>query len=308
MLLLFAALPAGAVEPGCPGSARPDPNVLFCEDYESEAPLSTRFVEYNPDGNSYVRAPGVGVGGSFGMKVTYEAGQVAAGWMIRSFGRAPSSFYAPQSHGDRNFREIYWREYLRTEPGWTGSPLKLSRVYSIAGPNWAQAMIAHLWNTAGSPMLYAEPASGIGTNNQLITTTYNDFAHLRWLGGPNAIDRGWTGSGQGSTAVYAPENSDRWFCIEAHAKLNTPGAQDGVLEFWVDDRLEGRIEKLNWVGSYQDYGINAISLENYWNGGAPGRRERYRDNLVVSTQRINCVAEGPPIPDGPPAQPRLILP
>jgi hypothetical protein len=166
-------------------------------------------------------------------------------------------------------------------------------------------MIAHLWNTAGSPMLYAEPASGIGANGQLITTSYNDFAHLRWIGGPNAIDRGWSGGGQGTTPVYAPESADRWFCIEAHAKLNAPGQRDGVLEYWVDDHLEASFQGLNWVGTWQDYGINALSIENYWNGGAPARRERYRDNFIVSTARIGCLGARPPAPQGLPARPTI---
>ncbi|HVP29660.1 MAG TPA: hypothetical protein VMW35_10930 [Myxococcota bacterium] len=305
-LLLLVASPARAAEPGCPGSAQPDPNILFCEDYEDPAPLSQRFVEYNPDGTSFVRAANVGVGGSYGMKATFQAGQVAAGWLIRSFGRAPSSFYPPQSHGKQDFREIYWREYVRTQAGWTGSPAKLSRVYIIAGPNWAQAMIGHLWNSPGSPNLYAEPASGIGTNNQLITTTYNDFANLRWLGGNNRIDPGWTGSGEGTTPVYATASSDRWFCVEAHTKLNTPGQHDGLIEFWVDDHHEAKIDGLNLVGTWQGYGINAVSLENYWNGGAPGVRERYRDNLIVSTQRIGCIGDRNPVTLGAPGKPTLV--
>jgi hypothetical protein len=302
---LVLAAPARAVEPGCPGSASPDPDVIFCEDFESAAPLTQRFVEYNADNDSFVRAAGVGYGGSYGMKVTWQPGQVAAGWLIRSFGRAPSSFYAPQSHPNQDFREIYWREYLRTQPGWTGSPAKLSRVYSIAGPNWSQAVISHLWNSPGSTVLYAEPASGIGTNNQLITTTYNDFANLRWLGGPNKIDPGWTGNGQGTTAVYAPANSDKWFCVEMRTKLNTPGQRDGVLEFWVDGRPEGKIEGLNLVGTYTAYAINAFSIENYWNDGAPGVRERYRDNFVLSTKRIGCIGStGTPL--GAPGKPTLV--
>jgi hypothetical protein len=32
---------------------------------------------------------------------------------------------------------------------------------------------------------------------------------------------------------------DRWFCIEIHAKASTPGASDGELAFWIDDRRVG---------------------------------------------------------------------
>ncbi len=290
---LFGPLTAGAAESGCPGSVSPDPNVIFCENYDTPD-VSSRFVEHNQQGGAFVQAAGVGMAGSPGMKVTYGPGQVSAGWMIRSFGRAPPSFYPPQSHAQQDFREIYWREYVRTEPGWSGAPHKLSRVYGIGGPNWSQSMIAHLWTAGDQPHMALDPASGISTSDQLVTTTYNDFANLRWLGGANPIDPGWSGSKFGSTPVYAPQNANRWFCIEAHATLNAPGQADGVFEFWIDGRREARLEGLNWVGSWQDFGINAISLENYWNGGSPQQNVRYRDNLVVSRARIGCLGDKPP--------------
>ncbi len=42
------------------------------------------------------------------------------------------------------------------------------------------------------------------------------------------------------------------------------------------------------MGSYRDYGFNAVYLENYWNDSALQPRERYSDNFVMSTQRIGC--------------------
>lgn len=300
-LILTLAGSAGAAEPICPGGSSPDPGVLFCEDYEAPN-VGSRFDEHNTQGGSFVRVAGQGVGGSHAMRATFTTGQVGAGWLVRSFGRTPPGFYSARSHGNRDFREIYWREYVRTDPGWSGAPHKLSRVYSIATGNWAQAMIAHLW-PGYETYLVADPASGIDTNGNLITTSYNDFAHLRWLGGSNPMDAGWSGNNRGTTRIFDAANADRWFCVEAHVKLNTPGQQDGVFEFWVDGNPEGRLEGLNWVGTWQEYGINAVSLENYWNGGSPQRNVRYRDNLVVSESRIGCLQQGP---TDRPARPILI--
>jgi hypothetical protein len=80
----------------------------------------------------------------------------------------------------------------------------------------------------------------------------------------------------------------KWYCIEAHARLNDPGRATGVFELWINGALEARIEKLNWQGSYREYGINTVFLENYWNDGSPQAQERYFDNFVVSTERIGC--------------------
>ena len=57
---------------------------------------------------------------------------------------------------------------------------------------------------------------------------------------------------------------------------------------WIDEVQQPEAVSLNWVGRFDSYGINAIFLENYWNGGAPQDQQRYLDNFVVSTARIGC--------------------
>lgn len=42
------------------------------------------------------------------------------------------------------------------------------------------------------------------------------------------------------------------------------------------------------MGTFREYGINAVYLENYWNEGAPQPQERDFDNFVVSTSPIGC--------------------
>ena len=51
---------------------------------------------------------------------------------------------------------------------------------------------------------------------------------------------------------------------------------------------EARLSGLGWIGRFQDYGINAVYLENYWNDGAPQLESRDFDNFIISTQRIGC--------------------
>jgi len=48
------------------------------------------------------------------------------------------------------------------------------------------------------------------------------------------------------------------------------------------------------VGTYADYGINAIFPGNYWNSGSSKLQERYFDSFVVSTQRIGCLCVAEP--------------
>ena len=63
---------------------------------------------------------------------------------------------------------------------------------------------------------------------------------------------------------------------------------DGIFQLSINDELEVEGTGLNWVGSYEEYGINAIFFENYWNQGSPVDQTRYFDNIIISTQPIGC--------------------
>ncbi|MCI0527740.1 MAG: hypothetical protein L0Y56_09895 [Nitrospira sp.] len=269
------------MEPSCPAGSNPNPNVIWCDDFDDGIPVAQKYFEYNSNGGDFVPVAGQGLGGSYGMQVIWQVGEVDAGNFKRTFGRSPVN---SQSHSGIDFREIYWRQYLKMQQGWTGNPGKLSRATILATSNWAQAMIAHLWG-GSSDYLSIDPASGIDGSGNLVTTTYNDFANLRWLG-----------ARRGTTSIFSQAASGKWYCIEAHVKLNTPGLSDGIFEFWIDGNLEANRTDLNWVNTWQNYGINAVFFENYWNAGAPSVMVRYFDNIVISTQRIGCLDATSPNP------------
>ena len=140
-------------------------------------------------------------------------------------------------------------------------------------------MIAHLWSndTGNNNYLTSDPASCI-SGSTVRCIGYNDFTHLTWLGALN-----------GKTAIFTSPNVGTWNCIEAHVRLNDAGLSNGIEEFWIDSRLEASSTKLNFMGSFSRFGINAVLFENYINQGAPQAQSRYWDNLVVSTQRIGCL-------------------
>jgi hypothetical protein len=264
--------------------AAPDPAWIWCDDFESDR--LDRYFEYSDAGGGFVRQPDVGVGDSYGMRVRFAADQVSAGSLHLAFGRTPGPYFAPVDDGATDHREVYWRMYLRHPPGWTGGGGdKLSRAIVFAGTNWSEAMIAHLWSGNSSRdgtndsryYLLLDPASGTDEAGVLQTTRYNDFPNLRWLG-----------IQQGTTPLFDAEHVGQWYCVEAHVRLNDAGQSNGVFEYWIDDTLQARSAELNWLGAYDDYGVNAIFFENYWNSGSPVLQERYFDNIVLSTERIGC--------------------
>lgn len=254
------------------------PEWIFCDDFEDDTPLRRpgRYFEYDSDGGDFAVVDGVGLNNSRGMRARFQTGEVSAGSLHLAFGRVPGSYFDKGIRPGEDFRDIYYRVYLRNQTGWKGSPAKLSRAFIFAGPDWSQAMIAHLWSSGDYLLL--DPASGVDENGRVVTTKYNDFDHLHWLGHQRGV-----------TPIFAAGSADAWFCIEAHVRLNDPGQSNGVHEFWINGKLEARRTGLNFVGTYTDFGINAVYLENYWNSGSTRQQERYFDSFVVSTRRIGCL-------------------
>jgi hypothetical protein len=263
---------------GSAGCANTQPGWIFCDDFEIDRTAS--YFEVSTDGGSLARVTGVGRNASYGMRSRFTTGQVSAGSMKLAFGRTPDSYFTPVDAGTRDYREMYWRVYVRNQPGWTGGGGdKLSRIMVFAAPNWAQAMIAHVWSGQSSDINYLmiDPASGTDAAGNLRTTQYNDFSNLRWLG-----------SARSTTPLFSSANVGQWHCIETHVKLNTAGQSDGVFELRINGQLEASRTGLNWLGSYSAYGLNALFLESYWNAGSPANQERYFDDFVVSEQPIGC--------------------
>ncbi len=258
--------------------------LIFCDDFENLQPLTDRYFEINTNGGDFIPMDNVGRDDSRGMRVKWQAAEVSAGGLSKSFGRTPSNYIGKHAEfPDSTFKEIYWRMDVRMQEGWQGGgPAKLSRALCMANASWATGAMAHLWSGgANDHFLGIDPASGIDVNGNLVSTKYNDFANLRWLGFK-----------AGNIPLFNDANAGRWFCVESHVKLNSVDAEDGIFEFWINDTFQAGSYNLNWHGDWNsnpnNYGINVVFFENYWNAGSPVEQERYFDNLVIATSPIGC--------------------
>jgi hypothetical protein len=262
--------PSGGLAREC-DTARPE--WLFCDDFESDR--SASYFDPNNAGGDFSRTASVGTEGSQGMRGIFRPGQENSGSLKVSIGRNPLT--TNSRRGTEDFREIYYRMYLRMQPGWQGNPAKLSRATMFTSSDWSQGMFAHLWQGTGNT-LAVDPATCINASNQVACVGYNDLPDMVWLG-----------SQSGTTPVFDTANAGQWQCVEHHVRLNDAGQSNGVSEYWINDRPEASRTGLNFVKSYAAYGINAVLFENFWNDGASPRvQERYFDNVVISTQRIGC--------------------
>lgn len=287
--LLTLSGAASAAE--CEGWKTRRPEWIFCDDFETTAPLvgAGRYFEVDDNQGDFKPLDGVGWKGTRGMRVLWQAGEVEAGNLKLGFGLTPSAYLNKGIRATENFREIHYRMYVKSQPGWQGDPYKLSRATVIAKADWSQAMIAHIWGDR-SERLQLDPASCVDGSGSVSCAGYNDFDRLKWIGAQ-----------AGATKPFTGDNAGKWVCVEAHVKLNDAGQANGVHEFWIEDKLEARRENLDFVGAYKDYGLNGVFFENHWNTGSPKVQERYFDNIVVSTKRITCAEGGAaPTPIAPP--------
>ncbi len=277
------------------------PTWIWCDDFETDT--SASWADRNGP-STFLRSSGNGQSGSYSMRATYPAttGVANAGDFKIAFGASPvTPKVAPADN--TKYTEIYWRTYVKTSANWLpGTGAKFTRATGFVASDWTQSFITHWWDSSTPGIMMVDPASGVCrgglkpdgttpcTNNTVITSGWNDFNNLYWLGGDN-----------GTLPVFGNARANTWQCIEGHTRLNTAGSSNGLEELWVDGALEAQSTGLNLVGSYSTYGINVFSVENYMNAGTNQSQYRDWDNLVIATDRIGCTLGGsgdttPPVP------------
>ena len=122
-------------------------------------------------------------------------------------------------------------------------------------------------------------------------------------------DSGWLDQNQGKNIRF---ENNKWYYIEAHLKLNTPGFSNGVFEVWVDDcgtdglgcTGPGTLRTRYTNRQFRDDSSQKIEVtwfENWGNAGSTG--EEYYDQFYAATRRIGPMAVGAGGDTPPPAPP-----
>ena len=258
--------------------ANPPGSWIFCDDFESNRLAS--YFEYDSASGRFRRDSGVGRSGSWGMRATYAPGVSNSGHLALAMGATAYAYFKPVDAGTAKYRDLYWRFYIRLQSGWTGGGGdKMTRIAVMANSSWAEAAVGHVYSVAQGTgnALELDPASGTDTAGVLQTTSYNDFAHFRWLGLTKGTDQ-----------IFATANAGAWHCIEVHARLNDAGQSNGIEEMWIDSTLDARVANMNFLGAYNAFGWNMVVLENFWNSGSTVTEVRDWDDFVLATTRVGC--------------------
>ncbi|QNK60129.1 cadherin-like beta sandwich domain-containing protein [Paenibacillus sp. PAMC21692] len=254
---------------------------IFCDDFESDR--LDKYYDYFKRWGRFQRE-GKGIEGSTGMVSYYGNYSADTGvigpygtWMKLAFGKTPDpSYYKPAGDPEKIEKELYWRFYVRNNTIAEGNTAisngPLARVYGY-GPDGIPIMQINVNYPDSSGVLVSELLRGQFDQEGLPTGT-TEAAVI-----------------SGTEPIMHPGEAGQWRLIEIHARLNDPGQSNGVYELRIDGQLEASKTDLDWVGSYTDYGINAVELYNTNNQpGVPGGDLEYRafDNMVLSRSPIGA--------------------
>jgi hypothetical protein len=91
--------------------------------------------------------------------------------------------------------------------------------------------------------------------------------------------------------------NNRWYCIEQYARLNTPGANDGILRGWVDGQLAFEKTDIR-MRDVPKLRIQCIWINIYHGGkwSAPSDDHLYIDNVVIARRYIGPMAPATSLP------------
>lgn len=182
--------------------------------------------------------------------------------------------------------EAYFRYYLRLGRNWnqTVSGGKLpgfAGTYRQAGWGSRRPDGTDGWSARGS--FRKTISTGPPGKGELLTPIGSYVYHVDQ---DSFYGNTWTWS-RGRGALL---QSERWYCIEQHVRLNHPGEADGVIRAWLDGELVFERRGLRFR-TVPDLKIEDVWFNVYHGGTARSPRDQqlYIDNVVVATEYIGPV-------------------
>jgi hypothetical protein len=247
------------------------PAVIFCEDFEN-GNFAKWQDGYDPNRHTITTDPTNVYQGSKGLQVLYPQGS-DGGWLTR--------WFMP------GYDDLYVRLYTKWESNWQNATNGGDKTVALYGNR-----IDNQWSGFGK--------AGIKPNGT--DFFYTALTSLDWYIQPDpgeimfysyfpemqqAPDGMYWGNNFFQNDPRIGIQPGQWYCLEFELKANTPGLHDGYQKMWINDQFKGEVNNMRWRDT-TDLRINAVQLT--FSGGGPKTEHRWIDNVVVSTQKIGCVA------------------
>ncbi len=184
--------------------------------------------------------------------------------------------------------ELYWRYWVKFPNGFYIEPPNRGKLPGIGGL-YSLNCRGNRVSTPEEPcysarMLfsrqYGEPENPLGPDDQTLIGFYTYHVD----GPPNRGDI-WTWD-----PTVAMLDHGKWYCVEGHIEMNTPGSNDGVLEGWVDGKEAFEKTDIAFRRANEDW----IKVKSFWfdvyYGGTESivENEIHFDSLAFGPSRVGC--------------------
>lgn len=153
------------------------------------------------------------------------------------------------------------------------------------------------YGVTGTKHFYTEGESPYFFSVNLFSSREISFIAQRWA------DCGTNGYGNchlSPNVASRPLADNRWYCIEEHTKLNTPGQANGTAEIFVDGTLTVGYYNRTILGpnvSNPNGNSSLHTLKDIKFYKEQGNGSMYYDQVVVATTRVGCGGTPPPTTD-----------
>ena len=291
--IIFVALhylnlipPVFAIESLCPGGTNPDPNVVFCDDFEDGTwfnnPAWQNVSEFCCDRNNDGVIPPPPSSETEGVTCGAKGfNSDCTAWSEKADGH-----YAEQNLPSSN--EYYFRWF-----GYLADP------FVLGGIQDKHFRVRSKDKSAFNSNVYCFTVTVMATRYGSFRPSFLDFS-----GGDVDYFQN-----QGNDLTLQP---GRWYLFELYIKLNTLGKSDGIVKLWIDDAsqpiptqtLRLFYTSLKYRNPQESCPIENFQLTDYHDvtTPAPGQHQRW-DQIVVSLKPIGPMG-GMPRDTTAPASPK----
>lgn len=175
-----------------------------------------------------------------------------------------------------NFKEVWARYYIRFGPNWRREDWRMGKAgfrarsdETCKAPCLEMTDSHHQDETTGAIRGYAYFHRNV-SDADLANKTFS-YKSREWVAG-------------------SERERERWYCVETHHVLNTPGQGDGTYQNWLDGSLVVDATGIRQRDS-ATFDIDHSVLIAYIGGGWVADRDMsvYFDDWAVSDQRIGCL-------------------
>lgn len=188
------------------------------------------------------------------------------------YGGSFSHLFSPDAPGGQP-ESLWFRYYLRFGDDWSGEHGKLpgfGGTYGQGGWGGRPSDGTNGWSARGCFRQKDKDRVQVGT-----------YCYHAAMQGDYGDVWNWSIGDRGCLEL------SRWYCIEQHLQLNTPGKQDGTLKAWVDGELAFDKQGIRFRDS------SKLKIERVWcnvfhGGKIPAQSDDHLfiDNLVIATSYV----------------------